>query len=215
MKQIDSHGVYNRLKVNLMTCEFPLGKQLRLEPLADQFGVSITPIREALIRLAAERLVDEIPNAGFFTKRISESDIRDLYMATKEICDISLKKIKKKSRKSKIAKLPPSQAHNNNLLQSNHVTSEELVQAYGNLFIQISSRSGSDEIINIIRNINDRIHYFRLLECQLLEDTDKTFIQLYQLYLDGNIGDLGHELEVYFKTRTDLIPDLIDLIRQK
>ena len=160
-------------------------------------------------------MIDEIPNAGFFTKRISESDIRDLYTVTNEICDISLKKIKKKSRKFKIARLVPSQARSNNLLQSSNVASEELVLAYGNLFVQISSQSGSDEIINIVRNVNDRIHYFRLLECQLLEDTDKTFMQLSQLYFDGNIEDLGHELEVYFKTRTDLIPDLIDLIRQK
>src|SRR3546814_12498843 len=47
--------------------------------LADEIGVSITPVREALNRLAGERMVDFIAGEGFRVPLYSEAELRDLF----------------------------------------------------------------------------------------------------------------------------------------
>ena len=54
------------------------GEQLFESALAEQFGVSKTPVREALYRLAAESLVDLIPNRGYFVHRATYEDVRQV-----------------------------------------------------------------------------------------------------------------------------------------
>jgi DNA-binding GntR family transcriptional regulator len=55
------------------------GKRLRIDELADSIGVSTMPVREALITLAAEGLVEGHPHRGFKVGAISENDVLDLF----------------------------------------------------------------------------------------------------------------------------------------
>ena len=55
------------------------GQLLRLAPLADNIGASITPVREALILLAKDGWVIEEPNRGFRVAPIRRADIEDAY----------------------------------------------------------------------------------------------------------------------------------------
>jgi DNA-binding GntR family transcriptional regulator len=55
------------------------GDFLRLEPLAQQFGTSVTPVREALGVLRGEGFVDLQPNRGFVVLPLSRTDIEDIY----------------------------------------------------------------------------------------------------------------------------------------
>src|SRR5580692_1132997 len=45
--------------------------------LCQAFGVSRTPVREALLRLSEEQLVDVYPQTGTFVSRIAEAAVRD------------------------------------------------------------------------------------------------------------------------------------------
>lgn len=55
------------------------GAPLRLQELTAEFGVSLTPIREALRRLEVERLVENRPNRGAVVASISPGDVEDAY----------------------------------------------------------------------------------------------------------------------------------------
>ena len=50
--------------------------------LCERFGVSRTPIRTALVKLAEEGLLEEAGNAGYAVREFSEADIRDAYHLT-------------------------------------------------------------------------------------------------------------------------------------
>lgn len=55
------------------------GQRLPLKELADGLGVSTTPVREALLILAKEGLVEAEQYRGFRIQRLSQRDIRDIY----------------------------------------------------------------------------------------------------------------------------------------
>jgi len=55
------------------------GAPLRLQELTADFGVSLTPIREALRRLEVERLVENRPNRGAVVASISAAEVCDAY----------------------------------------------------------------------------------------------------------------------------------------
>ena len=46
--------------------------------LGARFGVSATPVREAMVDLSREGLVETVPNKGFRVTAVSESDLDDI-----------------------------------------------------------------------------------------------------------------------------------------
>src|SRR5438874_2730177 len=54
------------------------GERLVTQALADRFGVSHTPVREALIELAGIGVVDLLPNRGAVVRRVTARDVRDV-----------------------------------------------------------------------------------------------------------------------------------------
>lgn len=59
--------------------QLPPGLQLRQSDLADRFGISRVPVREALKLLAAESIIEHDPNRGFFVAPLSTDEARQLY----------------------------------------------------------------------------------------------------------------------------------------
>jgi DNA-binding GntR family transcriptional regulator len=55
------------------------GERLRAEALAQRFGTSRTPIREALLQLEAQGLVEVEPNRGAVVRAFDRDDVLDLY----------------------------------------------------------------------------------------------------------------------------------------
>src|SRR4051794_32763650 len=55
------------------------GAPLRQEELASRFGVSRLPVRDALVRLEAQGLVEVFPNRGAFVLALSAGEVREIY----------------------------------------------------------------------------------------------------------------------------------------
>lgn len=63
--------VTNLLRTEIIAGDIPLGGWLRMTAVAERFGVSVQPVREALQQLEGEGLVEMIPNRG---ARVRELD---------------------------------------------------------------------------------------------------------------------------------------------
>jgi DNA-binding GntR family transcriptional regulator len=70
-----SDQAYYRLRDLIVTLELPPGSLVNERELMERLGLGRTPVREALRRLAQERLVDVYPRRGIFVSRV---DVRDL-----------------------------------------------------------------------------------------------------------------------------------------
>jgi DNA-binding GntR family transcriptional regulator len=70
--------VYECLRADILAGRFSPGQRLRPTDLAAVNGVSLNVVREALNRLAGERLVQASPQQGFAVVQISAPDLNDL-----------------------------------------------------------------------------------------------------------------------------------------
>jgi DNA-binding GntR family transcriptional regulator len=73
--------VYDRLRERILAGELEGGARLHQENLSAELGVSRTPVREAITRLAAEGLVELLPNRGARVAEVTLTDIRAAYEA--------------------------------------------------------------------------------------------------------------------------------------
>jgi len=73
--------VYTALRERILSGDLPRASKLRQVSLADEMGVSRTPLREALRRLAAEGLVDFSPNRGATVSELDFGDMRHAWSA--------------------------------------------------------------------------------------------------------------------------------------
>jgi len=71
--------VYEVLRERIASGEIERGSRLHQEDLAKEFGVSRTPVREALRRLAAEGLVDLFANRGARVATATNEQLRSSY----------------------------------------------------------------------------------------------------------------------------------------
>ncbi len=70
--------VYDYIKKNITTFHFPSGYKLNIKQLSETLGVSQTPIKDALFRLAGEGLIDITSRTGTYVKNITEADIHEI-----------------------------------------------------------------------------------------------------------------------------------------
>ena len=71
--------IANRLRQMILEGQLQPGEKINEKALTEQFGVSRTPLREALKVLAAEGLLDLIPHRGAVITRQSEAELSEVF----------------------------------------------------------------------------------------------------------------------------------------
>lgn len=71
--------VAHAVRAGLITGELHPGEVYSAPELAAQLGVSVTPVREALLDLAKEGLVEPIRNKGYLVTELSDHDLDEIY----------------------------------------------------------------------------------------------------------------------------------------
>ena len=79
-----ANQVFALLEKNILTGIYPAGELITEPKLSTELGVSRTPVREALTRLEAERLIKQTPS-GMLVLGISPKDVDEMYAVKKAI----------------------------------------------------------------------------------------------------------------------------------
>lgn len=85
-------ATYTRLRSDIVWGNLVPGERLRSDDLRERYSVGISPLREALTRLASERLVISSGQRGFVVAPITSEDIRDVTETRLSIEKIALTK---------------------------------------------------------------------------------------------------------------------------
>jgi DNA-binding GntR family transcriptional regulator len=74
-----NEDLYEEIKRRILHLEYQPGEPLPMRKLAKSLGVSTTPVRETLVRLANEKLVDWAPNSTARVAQVSFKELRDVF----------------------------------------------------------------------------------------------------------------------------------------
>ena len=74
-----STDVFSVLKDRIIRWEYAPGHRFTEEALCEEFGVSRSPVREALRMLVENKLVDKTPHKGYSVKQLDMQEIHELY----------------------------------------------------------------------------------------------------------------------------------------
>ncbi len=81
--------IYNVLRARICLLDYPPGERLREEDLADEFGVSRTPIRRVLATLEAEGLLRSVHGVGTIVTDSDVDELEQVYQLRVELAELT------------------------------------------------------------------------------------------------------------------------------
>ncbi|MCC3768790.1 GntR family transcriptional regulator [Streptomyces sp. UNOC14_S4] len=73
--------IADALREEVVAARLPAGRQFTVKEIAEQYGVSATPVREALLDLCAQGLLDVELHKGYRVREFTYADFRDMVEA--------------------------------------------------------------------------------------------------------------------------------------
>jgi len=160
-----SRKVYHILKVRIIKEDLKQGIKLSEKNIAEQLGVSRTPVREAFRELAAEGFVEIIPNQGIVVSTITFDEIYDILQIRGVLEGLAARIAAKKINSEEINKF-------NKIIDkmkyytTGNFTSKESILFFSNLDTEfhglILSISENKWLIQIHGNLKNHIEKYRI-----------------------------------------------------
>lgn len=205
---VPGERVYETIKARVIAYEFPEGKRIYIDRIAAQLGVSTTPVREALNRLAARNLVIKAPRKGFIAMTLSEANLRGHYwliriLLTHEIEMLDPQVLRDLSQHEPVARILTR------LQRSRPQDVGALVRCTAGIFAHMGSLRKNAMVVHSIDIANDHLHYIRTIECRHLDDVAGELIAFCELLLAGRREELIAAIDRYHDRRVVLLPELM------
>jgi len=83
--------VYEAIRSDILSTRIPPGTRLKVSPLCQRFGVSLSVVREALTRLSEQRVVRSEPRLGFSVVPIDREGLEDLTKVRVQVENLALR----------------------------------------------------------------------------------------------------------------------------
>lgn len=155
-----SQKVYHLLKTEIVKGFLKPGEKLLEEKIAEQLGVSRTPIREALKQLAAEGFVKMIPNQGVMVNKISIKDIQEVLQIRGVLeglaARLATELIKEEEIKVLEEYIKQMEYYTN---KNDFLAFSEIDAEFHELILNVCENSW---LIQIRRNLSDQAHRYRI-----------------------------------------------------
>ncbi|MEL7116411.1 MAG: GntR family transcriptional regulator [Pseudomonadota bacterium] len=151
--------IYTRLKERVVGFGVRPGDRLNEVALARELDVSRTPLREALNRLMAERLVDFVPGSGFFCRSLEPQIVFDLYEMRQVIESAGVTLACERASDAEIAEWKDETCRP--CASVSGMTVAEAVARDEDFHMGIALMSGNGELVAQLDMLNDRTRFIR------------------------------------------------------
>lgn len=186
---------YREIKRRLLDGTFKLRARLDASAISQDLGISVTPVREALVRLAAERFVFVRPAKGFYVMLWTEAELRDLYLWRGQLAELAV-------RQRKGAFAAPA-------------AGGDFAEDVANLLRALHHEAVNGEIIRAADNAEDRLRRARSVEPELWADVREEAEALAEILRDAPIDKAGAAVATYHWRRAEHAKQLRELAALK
>ncbi|KAB8195094.1 FCD domain-containing protein [Nonomuraea phyllanthi] len=184
--------VAQALRAALITGEMRPGVVYSAPVLAAQFGVSATPVREAMLDLAKEGLVEAVRNKGFRVTELSDRDLDELTEIRQLIEVPMVARLAGEERAEEFERLRPvaeeivSAAERGDLLA--------YVDADLRFHVELLSLAGNVHLVQVVRDLRNRARLYglsQLAERGTLGDSAREHLTLLDALKRGEAEAVG------------------------
>lgn len=154
--------VYGTLKNSIMTLELQPGERLNDKDLAEKFGISRTPVREALKRLEDEGLIESLPGSSTRVAPLKAEEAKHAFTVVAALHALAARLAGPLLKKADIEEL---KLHNKNLQhaieKSDGIKAIEADKAFHNVFLDVA---GNPEIAIALERSVSKIQRLELAQ---------------------------------------------------
>lgn len=154
--------LYDQMKELVIIFRIRPGERINEGSLAKELNASRTPLREALNRLVAERLVEFRPGKGFFCRELDPQSIFELYEAREVVEVATIDLACRRASDEDIAKLKEDFFVKGMSYVGKTIL--EVTERDEAFHTSIAGMSGNNELGCLLQNINERIRYIRWID---------------------------------------------------
>ena len=144
------------LRQSILSDELKVGTVYNEKALAKDLGISRTPVREALLELAARKLIRFLPQKGLVINTFSDEDIEDVFEIRAALEIFSVRKICKLADPEDIRQLEGLVEDQKEALQAEDkagfMTADRLYH------IDFTNLTQNNYLIEMMRNLRDIMH---------------------------------------------------------
>lgn len=156
-----SAAVYRLLRTEIVSLARRPGEAILERSLAEEYGVSRTPVREVVRQLAEEGLVEVYPNAGTFVARIPAGDLEEAIVIRNALEEASAKLAAERADSRAIARIDlalqaTAEAARTGDREAFHVADE-------GFHAEISGASGFPGLWRVAQQVKVQLDRYRLL----------------------------------------------------
>jgi len=152
--------IYRDIRRSIILGYLRPGKRLSVKALAQKYGTSVTPVRDALQMLAQEGLVTIKPRSGYFVTRVTLKQLRDLF-ELREILEVAaVERAAARISDEQIREL--EQVHGGYTGEDDD-SYERYTDENRRFHYLVARASGNDELAEMIGRLLDRLGRFMVM----------------------------------------------------
>ena len=149
--------VYQQIFQKIINNEFPLDEFLVEGKLAEMFGVSRAPVREALVELCNEKILRNIPRAGYQIVQLSQKELRDALQLRLILETEGMKMACDRLSDGSVARLKALKKELQELEKGEVISLGDWITSGSRLHLTIAELSGNQLLYEKIRETHDII----------------------------------------------------------
>ncbi len=157
---------YRAIRRRILDNVYQPGQQTLESALADDLGISRTPVREALIRLANEGLVEVVPRHGMRVLPVSPVDMREIYEVLTALESAAAEMLAR--RRPSDAELKPLVEATRDMTRTLRADDLDAWATADEKFHQgLVELAGNRTLIDAVARLADRVHRARMFTLRL------------------------------------------------
>lgn len=169
---------YMQIKEAIVYAKFKPGEYLSENTLAEVLGMSRTPVREALKKLAGQNLVDIVPGRGAFVKDVSLQDLLDIFELRKVLECLAAETALANITDAEIQESEEAWLCIRDRIRRGEAVDLAEISRYDNqLHTLIVSKCRNSYLKDFMGVLNQQILRYQLLTAQALGDVEDTIRQ--------------------------------------
>ena len=149
--------IYQQIFQKIINNEFPLDEFLVEGKLAEMFGVSRAPVREALVELCNEKILRNIPRAGYQIVQLSQKELRDALQLRLILETEGMKMACDRLSDGSVARLKALKKELQELEKGEVISLGDWITSGSRLHLTIAELSGNQLLYEKIRETHDII----------------------------------------------------------